>query len=52
MAKDPRAINGWPKKTARLGTVAQIHALGQITINYNYLEESVGFMFVILMPTH
>ena len=44
-------IDGWPAQTARVATVAQLHALGQISLLYNYLEDACGFIFGEYMPT-
>jgi hypothetical protein len=46
---DSGSIDGWPSK--QLGTVAQVHALGQITLVYNYLQEAFTLLFTLCMPT-
>jgi len=49
--EDTKAFDDWPSWQAQMGTVAQVHALGQITLMYNYLEEAMGFLFTMCMPT-
>jgi hypothetical protein len=48
---DPKALDGWPIRRSRLATVAQLHALGQITLAYNYCEETAGLLFARCMTT-
>jgi hypothetical protein len=49
MAKDH--IDEWPEPFFRVATVEQLHALGQITLIYNALEEEFGNVFNRAMPT-
>jgi hypothetical protein len=44
-------IDGWPTEFSRLASVAQLHALGQVTLVYNYLEEQISRVFYRCMPT-
>jgi hypothetical protein len=48
---DQDNIEGWPSERARLATIAQLHALGQISLLYNYLEDTCGLLFGQYMPT-
>lgn len=48
---DERHINGWPAPFARMATVSQIHALGQITLAYNFLEDTFENIFQEMLPT-
>ena len=48
---DDKDIEGWPS-SFKVATAAQIHALGQVTLVYNYLEEAVGQVFTEAMPTN
>jgi hypothetical protein len=41
----------WPTLNNTIASPAQLQALGQITLVYNYLEESVGNLFSDVMPT-
>lgn len=49
MTKDH--LDGWPSDYARMATVAQTHALGQITLIYNVLEEQFSRVFKRCLPT-
>jgi hypothetical protein len=49
---DAKDIEGWPNSFNRVANAAQIHALGQVTLVYNYLEEAVGRVFIEAMPTN
>jgi hypothetical protein len=42
---DLNALNGWPEYKRQIASVEFIHALGQITLTYNYLEETIGMIF-------
>lgn len=44
-------LDGWPQYGAQFGTVAHLHALGQITLMYNYVEMVAGSLFNQCMPT-
>jgi hypothetical protein len=43
-------IGGWPRRPNVYGNVAQVHAIGQITLAYNWLEEGLDYIFQICMP--
>jgi hypothetical protein len=40
----------WPHKEHRTGSDAQLHAMGQISLIYNELEEWLSFLFEQLFP--
>jgi hypothetical protein len=42
----------WPYSFNTIAPAAQLHALGQITLVFNYLEESIGNIFKVAMPTN
>lgn len=44
-------IGGWPKRPNIFGNVAQVHAIGQITLAYNHLESYLSLVFQACMPT-
>jgi hypothetical protein len=48
---DSKATDEWPSRTNTIAPAAQLLALGQITLVYNYLEESIGNIFKKVMPT-
>jgi hypothetical protein len=41
----------WPDAFNTIASAAQLQALGQITLMYNYLEEGIGNLFKKTMPT-
>ncbi|QIG95480.1 MULTISPECIES: hypothetical protein [unclassified Bradyrhizobium] len=41
----------WPTSFNRIASSAQLEALGQITLMFNYLEEGIGTIFKAVMPT-
>jgi hypothetical protein len=43
-------IGGWPARPNIFGNVAQVHALGQITLSYNHLESMLALIFQDCMP--
>jgi hypothetical protein len=45
------ALDGWPTERNQMGTVAQIHAIGQISLMYNMLQEGMELFFRLCMPT-
>jgi hypothetical protein len=48
---ESRDIDGWPKLEARMASATEVHAFGQATLIYNYLEEVTGRMLVYYLPT-
>jgi hypothetical protein len=40
----------WPSEGGRITDDAHIHALGQMTLLYNYLEETLAWIFIELFP--
>lgn len=44
-------IGGWPRRPNIYGNVAQVHAIGQITLAYNNLESYLDLIFQFCMPT-
>jgi hypothetical protein len=44
-------ICGWPRRPNIYGNVAQVHAIGQITLAYNNLESYLDLIFQACMPT-
>jgi hypothetical protein len=44
------AVDGWPSRLTRMASVAEVHAFGQVTLIFNYLEETVGKIFVHFLP--
>ena len=44
----PRAA--WPDKEHRTGSDAQLHAMGQVSLIYNELEQWLSFLFEQLFP--
>lgn len=49
---DSRHLDGWPAPFARMATVSQIHALGQITLAYNILEDTFERVFNEMLPAN
>jgi hypothetical protein len=45
------SLDGWPSRTYRIANVAEVHAFGQVTLAYNFLEETVGMIFAHYLPT-
>lgn len=43
-------IDGWPDVRSQVGTVAQVHAIGQISLIYNLLQEAMEIFFKLCMP--
>jgi hypothetical protein len=51
MSENPRELNGWPISSRQMGTVEQIHAIGQISLMHNFLQEALELLFRLCMPT-
>lgn len=48
---DPNTLDGWPPFEGQLASVPFVHAIGQISLMYNFLEDPIGTIFTIYMPT-
>jgi hypothetical protein len=42
----------WPDKEHRTGSDAQLHAMGQVSLIYNEIEQWLSFLFEQLFPAH
>jgi hypothetical protein len=45
-------VDEWPSEQDTIAPAAHLQALGQITLVFNYLEESIGGVFNETMPTN
>lgn len=50
MARPDHQLNGWPDETRWLASAEFTHALGNLTLAYNFLEEAIGMLFSTYMP--
>lgn len=50
MAEDEH-IDGWPPEAHRLASIGHVHALGQITLLHNLLEDTIKEIFSFIVPT-
>ena len=49
---DPNTLDSWPPFEGRLASVRFVHAFGQINLAYNFLEDAIGMIFTLSMPTN
>jgi hypothetical protein len=47
----PDSLEEWPSTEGKLADAPFVHAIGQISLIYNFLEESAGMIFALCMPT-
>jgi len=43
-------VQGWPSAKNRVGDADHIHAIGQISLVFNFLEEGFGDLFRLMFP--
>jgi hypothetical protein len=49
---NPNVIGDWPAKDSRLADAAHVHAIGQFSLMYNYLEQIFGLVFQCSFPAN